>query len=182
MPKYIALLRGINVGGNNKISMPELKKAFENQSFTNVITYINSGNVIFDSNLDEPAIKSNCEALIESAFGLKITVGIISAAELRDALAHAPDWWNTDPESKHNAIFIIPPMTAEEVCVLVGDIKPEYEKAAYYGNVIFWSAPTATFSRARWSKMVHSKTVSGVITVRNANTTLKLAALTGETE
>lgn len=182
MTKYIALLLGINVGGNNKISMPELKKAFEEQGFTNVITYINSGNVIFDSDLDEASVKSDIEKLIESTFGLKIAVGIISGTELREALAHAPDWWNSDPDSKHNAIFVIPPMTAEEVFALVGEIKPEYEKQAYHGNVIFWSAPTATFSRAQWSKMAHHAAVRNTITARNANTALKLAALAGETE
>jgi len=182
MTGYIALLRGINVGGNNKISMPELKKAFEAQGFMNVVTYINSGNVIFDSCLDESAAQAACETLIESGFGLKIAVGIISAAELRDAIAHAPDWWNSDPESKHNAIFVIQPMTAETVCAQIGEIKPEYEKIAYHGKVIYWSAPFATFSRTRLTKIVHSKTINNSITVRNANTALKLAALTGETE
>jgi len=182
MTRYIALLRGINVGGNNKIAMPELKKAFEDQGFTNVATYINSGNVIFDSGLDESAAQSACEILVESGFGLKIAVGIISATELRDALAHAPDWWNSDPKSKHNAIFAIQPMTAETVCAQIGGIKPEYEKIAYYGKVIFWSAPIATFSRTRLTKIVHSKTINNWVTVRNSNTALKLAALAGETE
>lgn len=182
MTRYIALLRGINVGGNNKIAMPELKKAFEDQGFTNVFTYINSGNVIFDSGLDEPAVQSACETLVESGFGLKIAVGIISVIELHDALAHAPDWWNSDPKSKHNAIFVIPPMAAEAVCAQIGEIKPEYEKLAYHGKVIFWSAPIVTFSRTRLTKIVHSKTINNSITVRNANTALKLAALAGETE
>jgi len=179
MTKYIALLRGINVGGNNIIKMADLKVAFEQQGFQNVITYINSGNVLFDSELDETVAKSYCERLIESDFGLKIPVGIISASELRDALTHAPDWWNSDPQSKHNAIFVIPPMTAEAVCSQVGEIKPEYEKAAYHGKVIFWSAPLATFSHTRWSKVVQSKEAYNAITIRNANTTLKLAELSG---
>ncbi|MDR1992803.1 MAG: DUF1697 domain-containing protein [Nitrososphaerota archaeon] len=180
MQTYIALLRGINVGGNNKIAMPELKKAFEDHGFTNVSTYINSGNVIFNSDFDEPTVQSACEALIEFEFGLKITVGIISAEELRDALAHAPNWWNNDPESKHNAIFVIPPMTAQEVFAIVGEIKIEYEKQVYHGKVIFWSAQIATFSHTRWTKMVHHESIRNVVTVRNANTALKLAALTGE--
>ena len=179
MTKYIALLRGINVGGNNIIKMADLKAAFERQGFQNFFTYINSGNVLFDSELDETVVKSDCEGLIESGFGLKIPVGIISAAELRDALAHAPDWWNSDPQSKHNAIFVIPPMTAEAVCIQVGEIKPEYEKLAYHGKVLFWSAPIATFSRTRLTKIVQSKAAYNAITIRNANTALKLAELAG---
>lgn len=58
MGNYIALLRGINVGGKNKIAMPELKKMFEEIGYQNVVTYINSGNIVFSSNIDmEEAIK-----------------------------------------------------------------------------------------------------------------------------
>jgi len=73
-------------------------------------------------------------------------------------------------------------MTAEVVCAQIGEIKPEYEKIAYHGKVIFWSAPIATFSRTRLTKIVYSKTINNSITVRNANTALKLATLAGETE
>jgi uncharacterized protein (DUF1697 family) len=175
--EYISLLRGVNVGGNNKISMPELKTAFEKRGFENVVTYINSGNILFDSDLGLQEAKAVCENLIETGFGLKIAVGIITASHLADALGHAPGWWNSDADSRHNAIFVIPPATAEEVCLAVGGTKPEYEKVSCYGSVIFWSAPVKTFSRTRWSKIVQNKAVYNLITIRNANTTLKLAAL-----
>ena len=70
-------------------------------------------------------------------------------------------------------------MTAAEICAHVGTVKEEYEKAASYGNVIFWSAPMATFSRTRWSKISKDKTMYRAITVRNANTALKLSELAG---
>jgi uncharacterized protein (DUF1697 family) len=59
--RYIALLRGINVGGNNIIKMSELKTSFERQGFRDVVTYINSGNILFNSGLDEAAVKNDCE-------------------------------------------------------------------------------------------------------------------------
>ena len=180
MTKYIALLRGINVGGKNIIKMADLKAAFEKRGFKNISTYINSGNILFDSEMDESSIKTTCENLIAERFGLDIPVCVISAPELSDALAHAPDWWNSDPQSKHNAIFVIPPMTTEEICAQVGEIKPEYEKLAYHGKVLFWSAPIATFSRTRLTKIVQGKAAYNAITIRNANTTLKLAELAGE--
>ncbi|MDR1015522.1 MAG: DUF1697 domain-containing protein, partial [Coriobacteriales bacterium] len=117
------------------------------------------------------------EKLIETGFGLKIPVGIITADHLADALKHAPDWWNGDADSTHNAIFAIPPATAEEIFSSVGEAKPEYEKVYCYGSVIFWSASLKTYSRTRWSKIVQNKAVYNLITIRNANTTLKLAAL-----
>lgn len=177
MTRYIALLRGVNVGGNNKIAMRELKAAAQRQGFENVVTYINSGNILFDSDLDEATVKSACEELIKAEFGLNILVGVIAAAELTDAMNHAPDWWGSIPNSTHNAIFVILPMTATEVCALVGETKPEYEKTAYYGKVIFWSAPLATYSRTRWSKIVQNKAAYNAVTIRNANTAKKLAEL-----
>ena len=176
--KYIALLRGINVGGNNKINMKELKTGFESLGFTNVATYINSGNIIFGSEITSISeIKSVCEAMILQRFSLDITVNIISASDLLDALAHAPEWWSLDENSRHNAIFAIPPMTAEEACAAVGAAKPEYERIAYSGQIIFWSAPLLTFSRTRWSNVVGNKAVYNAITIRSANTTLKLAEM-----
>ena len=174
MIKYIALLRGINVGGKNQIAMPELKTAFEGQGFEKVVTYINSGNIIFESELSESAVKTVCEALIEKTFGLKIIICIITAAELADTLAHAPEWWNKETDAKNNAIFVIPPVTAVEICAEINNAKPEYEKIAFHGKVIFWTAPLATFSKTRLTKIVHKKEYNA-ITVRNANTTLNLS-------
>jgi len=55
-----------------------------------------------------------------------------------------------------STIFILPPITVDEVFKEVGAIKPEYEKVDHYGRVVFWSAPIKTFSRTRWSKVVGS--------------------------
>jgi uncharacterized protein (DUF1697 family) len=178
MAKYIALLRGINVGGKNTIKMTDLKNAFERQGFQSVTTYINSGNVLFDSDLEEADIKPACEGLIAENFGIDIPVCVISAADLTDALSHAPEWWSKTPDPRHDAFFVIPPMTAQQIITHIGQIKEEYECLAYYGRVIFWSAYMATFSRTRISKVIpKDKTIYFAITVRNANTAFKLAEL-----
>ena len=180
MAKYIALLRGINVGGKNIIKMSDLKAAFERQGFQSVITYINSGNVLFNSNLEETDIKSACENLIIESFGINVPVCVISAADLIDALSHAPDWWRKAPDSRHDAFFVIPPMTAQQIVSHIGQIKDEYEQLAYCDRVVFWSAPIATFSRTRISKIIpKDETMYRAITVRNANTAFRLAELAG---
>ena len=177
MVTYIALLRGINVGGKNRVIMVTLKECFERHGFTNVVTYLNSGNVIFASEeIDSLQLTKDCEKLIELEFDLKITVTIIPGTVLLAALEQMPEWWNTDKESKHNVIFVIPPTTTEEVIASVGEVKAQYEKVAYHEQVIFWSAPIKTFSRSRWSKIVGTKMYSR-ITIRNANTVNKLAEL-----
>ena len=174
---FIALLRGINVGGKNKLNMTELRAAFARRGFQEAETYINSGNVIFQSDLDENAVKTICEELIAEDFGLTIPVCVILAADLKETLSHAPEWWSKTPDTRHDAFFTLPPITAEEIYVHIGAVKEEYEKVSFHGSVIFWSAPMATYSRTRWSKLSKDKTMYHAITVRNANTVIKLSEL-----
>ena len=178
LERYIALLRGVNVGGKNKISMPALKIAFEEIGFSDVVTYINSGNVIFSSDIkNQSELRRICESAIANTFKLNIPVAVVSAKDLSDALKNAPDWWNTgNKEVYDNAIFVISPISAEEVFAEIGDAKPEYEKVSSYGNVIFWSASLNTFSKTRWSKIAGSS-VNNNVTIRNANTAKKLLEL-----
>lgn len=175
--KFIALLRGINVGGNNKVSMPELRQCFEEAGFKNVITYINSGNVIFETDTtNEATLVQICEQAIEERFGFRVVCAVISAVELRDALRHTPKWWGNDNTVKHNAIFVIAPKTTKDIMKEVGEAKPEYENVEAHGPIIFWSAPVETFNRTRYSKIVGTKAYQS-ITIRNANTTKKLLEL-----
>ena len=177
--RYIALLRGINVGGNNKVPMSALKAAFEEEGFVSVSTYINSGNILFESPMDAAAVQVACEALIERRFQMSVRVGVVGAGEWAEAIASAPAWWGSEPDATHNALFVIPPMTAAEAIALVGEARPEYEKLAFHGNVIFWTASRKGYSRTRWSKIVFNKPVYQAITIRNANTARKLAELAG---
>ena len=182
MERYIALLRGINVGGDNKISMSRLKEAFKEHGFEDVITYINSGNLIFSSRNsleNEITLKKQCEEILLHTFKLAIPVAIFSVVDFSDALHHAPLWWDSDKNSKHNAIFVIPPTTTQDIIEQGGLTPSEYEQVGCYGQVIFWSAPLKTFSRTRLSKFV-SKNGYGNITIRNANTTKKLLQLVVE--
>lgn len=175
--KYIALLRGINVGGKNQVAMHDLKNCFENAGFLNTRTYNNSGNVIFDSEDQNINNLSNyCMDILKKKFDFPIGFALIDVQTLKETLEHAPDWWGDDPNSKHNAIFVIQPATAEEIIADAGKIKPEYEQLFAYKGMIFWSAPLKTFSRTRWSKIVGTKSYHS-ITIRNANTTKKLLEL-----
>jgi uncharacterized protein (DUF1697 family) len=180
--KYIALLRGVNVGGNNKVSMKNLKHCFEKEGFHNVSTYINSGNVIFEHDMTNiELLTERCEEILEKEFGFPIRLSVIDAPSLIDMMKHAPEWWGDDPESKHNAIFVIPPAVPDEIIAEVGAAKPEYEKISAYRNLIFWSAPIKTFSRTRWLKIVGLRAYQDV-TIRNANTAKKLLEFLREQE
>lgn len=175
--RYIALLRGINVGGNNKVPMGELKQSFLNEGFTHVLTYINSGNVLFETaESDQSKLTASIEAMLEKTFGFPIRTTVISAVNLEAALLRAPAWWGSDPAARHNALFVIPPATPQEILNQVGEIRPEYEHIAFSGQIIFWSAAIETIGRTRWAKIVGTKPYQSV-TIRNANTTRKLLEL-----
>lgn len=139
MKRYIALLRGINISGKNKIAMSELKKCFIELGFSDVTTYLNSGNVIFSSTIDDKNMLSNkIKSMIKDRFDLDIPVFIVLQEELKELLNNAPDWWGDDnKEIYDNLIFIMPPLSCEEVYDEIGNPKAEYEKVHSYRNVIF---------------------------------------------
>lgn len=181
MEKYIALLRGINIGGKNKVAMPLLKAAFEDMGFLDVSTYINSGNVLFASDNDIDEISTRCKTMMKEKFMIDVPILIISLKELSDALDNAPKWWDLSSKEEviHQIIFLIPPVSIMEVYKAVGEAKPEYEKVSYYENVIFWSAPRATLSKTRWYKIA-SSSVNNNVTIRNASTAKKLRLLANQ--
>ena len=111
MKRLIALLRGINISGKNKVPMSELKQGFESLDYKDVKTYLNSGNVIFSSDeADMIRITSRIEEMIKNQFSLDIPVFVISKEDLEDILHHAPEWWeNESKEIYDNLIFIMPP-------------------------------------------------------------------------
>ena len=121
--KYIALLRGINISGKNKISMSELKLELEKNNYQNVSTYLNSGNVIFESDIDnKESIMKDIYKIIKNKFNLEIPVFIMTSLELEDILSHNPDWWGTDDKEIYdNLIFIIPPTKYEEIYQTIGE-------------------------------------------------------------
>lgn len=90
MTVYIALLRGINVGGKNIIKMAELKKLFESIGLYEVKTYIQSGNVLFKSNEEEEALRNQIEHKIKEIFGFPVAVVLRTAEELEQIIGSLP--------------------------------------------------------------------------------------------
>jgi uncharacterized protein (DUF1697 family) len=175
--RYAVLLRGVNFGGRNTVSMATLKTACEGAGFGNVKTYINSGNIMLDSDLSEDEIAAACRALIEREFDLAIPVAVVSRGELREALSNAPKWWCDEPEAVHNAVFVVPPANPQIIFQQILDAKYETEKVALHGKVIFWTAPRENHYKTGCAKVIYGKAVSDSVTIRNANTTKKLAEL-----
>ena len=179
MKRYIALLRGINISGKNKIAMADLKKGFEGLSFQDVKTYLNSGNVIFsEEERDTGMMAERIGKMIKERFGLDIPVFVTERETLRDILDHAHAWWgNGKKEIYDNLIFILPPTTFFEVYERIGEPKEGLEKIMNYRDVIFWSFDLKHYQKTNWWPRTASPDIGMKLTIRTANTVRKIITI-----
>lgn len=173
---YVALLRGINVGGNNKVEMKRLKAVFEQAGMMNVITYINSGNVIFRSDQkDEKKLTGMLEKAIETEFGFYVKVLIRSKATM-DAIAGVlPDAWVNDMVTKTDILFLWEGYDNPDTVKLL-TIKPDIDRIIYVPGAILWSVDRANVTKSGLVKIIGTDLYRH-ITVRNCNTFRKLMTL-----
>lgn len=179
MKRYIAFLRGINISGKNKVPMAELKQGFESLNYTEVKTYLNSGNVIFSSEeADIIKTTSQIEGMIKNQFRLDIPVFVISKEELEDILYHAPDWWGDEnKEIYDNLIFIMSPATFKDVYDEIGEPKEGLEKIEEYKETVFWSFSRKEYQKTNWWSKTASANISSKLTIRTANTVRKVVGM-----
>lgn len=175
--KYIVLLRGINISGKNKISMAELKSELD-KNYQNVLTYLNSGNVILNSDEDKEYIMNDIYSVIKNKFNLDIPVFVITMNELENILNNSPKWWGTsNKETYDNLIFIIPPTKYEEVYNVIGEPKADIEQIMEYSNSIFWTFDLKNYRKSTWWVKTASTSIKDKITIRTANTIKKILEL-----
>lgn len=175
MKRYIAFLRGVNVSGKNKVAMAELKKCFEGLGFEDVKSYLNSGNVIFSSENDNPKdFTYIIKTMILNKFDIDIPIFIISKEDLEDILRNAPDWWDSgNKEIYDNLILIIPPTEFTDVFNEIGEPKEDLEKIANYKEAVFWSFSRKNYQKTNWWSKTASSRISTNLTIRTANTVKK---------
>lgn len=178
MVKYIALLRGINVGGNNIIKMQDLKIAFEKMGFQFVKTYIQSGNVLFQTDItDIPKIELTIEKELSKKFNYEAKVLVRSEKEMESIISHFPKIFD-NPDWKHNVIFITGTLDHKDILKQF-EIKKDIEEMSYYKGVLYWSAMMERISSSTMLKLSSRKEYKQM-TVRNINTTKKILALMKE--
>ena len=179
MKRYMALLRGINISGKNKVVMAELKKEFESLKFEDVKTYLNSGNVIFSSREENSEkITKQIEEMLKKNYDFKIPVFVLEQEKLKDILEHAPIWWGSDDKMIYdNLIFMIPPITFKEVFEEIGEAKEDLEKIQNYNDVIFWSFSRKDYQKTNWWSQTAKTNVSKKLTIRTANTVRKIVSM-----
>ena len=173
--KYVALLRGINVGGNSLIKMSELKIAFEKLSFENVITYINSGNVIFESD-DSPAkIKSDIEKSLIKNFKLEIKIMLRSHKEIKNTLNNVPSDWKNKKDLRCYIAFVRDPSTPADV-ISETTLREGIDAIKEGPGVVYMTTKLSGITKSGFSKLA-SKKIYKEITIRNYTTAEKLLSL-----
>ena len=173
---YVALLRGINVGGNNLIKMSALREAFEALGFAGVRTYIASGNVVFDAKGTKAALTTKIETALSKTFGYESKLVVVSATDLALAVSEAPKGFGQEPSKyRYDVIFTKPPVTPKAVMPHV-EMTPGVDDVAMGKHALYFRRLIAQATRSKLSKIA-AKSVYRDLTVRNWNTTIKLLAL-----
>ena len=152
---YVALLRGINVGGKNMLSMKSLAASFERAGFQDVTTYINSGNVLFRARgaRDPRRIERKIDRMLHARVRPSDQDCVVrSHAEMARLVKTISATWKPDARWRHNVIFPRHPIDSKDV--LVGlDFKPDLERVVYCPGTLLWSARIDALTRSAMLKL-----------------------------
>lgn len=173
---YLALLRGINVGGNNIIKMSALKECFEEMGLNDVQTFIQSGNVIFSSSMSETTLCARIEKALSKTFNYKANVVLLSEREFIKTIASAPKSFGQEPTRyRYDVLFLKKPLTAKQAIKDV-PLKEGVDAIHAGAGALFFTRQIKDITKSRMNKIV-ALPVYKQLTIRNWNTTTKLHTL-----
>jgi uncharacterized protein (DUF1697 family) len=178
MTRYVALLRGINVGGQNPIKMADLRACFEQHGFDDVTTYIQSGNVLFDSTGSSVVLTDRIERMLTETFDLEATVVIRSRRQMRAIVEGAPTGFGTDPGTYRSDVVFLKPLVTAHAALAQVPTREGVDRAWAGPGVLYLDRLVARASQSRLSKIV-STPLYRSMTIRNWNTTTELLRLLG---
>jgi uncharacterized protein (DUF1697 family) len=168
MKKYIAFLRGINVG-NIRIKMPDLKTAFGKMSFQNVATYLQTGNVVFESDKNISEIKVILEKGLSETFHYQAFVLLYEFDVLDEIVAKYP--FQKDENNHAYVIFVESESVFEELATIAESVEEEISKG---NTVLYWKVPKGESLTTPFSKITAKVKYKSTTTVRNINTLEKM--------
>jgi uncharacterized protein (DUF1697 family) len=176
---YVALLRGINVGGNAKVEMAKLKTLFESLGCKDVSTYINSGNVIFRDSRKPVALIEIIEKAIKDTFGFDVRVIIRVKDEINKLCKVIPLSWTNDDKQKTDVMLLWNEINDIEIIDKIS-INPEIENVLYFDGALVWNIDRKNVTKGGGVKIIKTDLYKHM-TVRNINTIRKLNDLMNKT-
>ena len=173
---YVALLRSVNVGGNNRVEMAKLKRTFERLGFGDVQTFIASGNVIFRSDeVNQALLVKKIESAIEADFRVRIKVLLRDLKSMGKLVKAIPAAWVNDKEMKCDVMFLWKEIDNKKVLKQL-PFDPTLEDVKYVPGAVLWRIDRDKASKSRMYRIVGTR-LHQQMTVRNPNTVRKLYAL-----
>ena len=174
MTAYVALLRGINVGGNNKIDMAQLRASCESLGYTDVSTYINSGNVLFKTRIqDEARIARTIKSVIKKDFGLTIPTVVRTRETIQKLTAGIPSTWTNDADTKSDVFFLFDGYDSPKSKALLPTLK-SVDTVKYTQRALIWHIKKKDYTKSALHDVIGTELYRNS-TVRNVNTVRTLA-------
>jgi uncharacterized protein (DUF1697 family) len=174
--RYVALLRGINVGGRNRVAMADLREAFEAAGYGAVRTYIQSGNVLFETDTPRSSVERRIEATLERRFGVPLVVMVRSHAQLRAVVTKAPAGFGESPDTHHDDVIFLKRSLPARRAMGVVDLRDGVDMAWPATGAIYFSRLSARRAQSRMSRIVGTPEYKQM-TIRSWTTTTKLLHL-----
>lgn len=171
--KYIALLRGINVGKTKRIDMKQLKLIFENIGYTGVSTYINSGNIIFESPENIKSINDEITSKLSDNFGYPVPLLIKTSRDLKSIVKKIPSSWLNDDIQRTDVAFLFSEIDSDKVINEL-PVRKEFIDVRYVKGAIFWNLKRENYNKSHLNKIISHKFYQ-YMTIRNINTVRYLA-------
>lgn len=183
MKTYIALLRGINVSGQKKIKMLDLKRAFLDLGYTHITTYLQSGNVVFqtDENANEQALERQIKKQLQDVFGYDIPVIVLSHEDLKQAAHLNPHLYQTDVTIDMLYIAFLSEKPTLEHADLLRSYEKEVEQISI-GEKVVYMLYRNSYGRAKITNNFIEKKLCVRATTRNWKTVSKLIELSSSKE
>lgn len=175
LTRYVALLRGINVGGNCRVEMRQLQALCESLGYADVMTYINSGNVIFSSSKTAPAILRELEPALEKTFTFHIPTILRTKQELQTIVDEVSKKWVNDSEQKTDVLFLWPTYNNKKTLNLIAQ-NPKADELRYVPGAIIWHIDRGNYTQSKMRDFIGT-VVYKHMTARNINTVRKLVVL-----
>ncbi len=187
--EYVALLRGINVGGTNKVVMSELREQIAAEGFTNVRTYINSGNLLFEadaeveteveteSNTSHEDVAQTVEDLLARRYDFPIRLALLTAQDYAAELRNLPDWWHGEV-ARRDALFYTRGLDRDHVRERIEAMELGDEAVHFGQHAVFWAKfDEKTFLKTAYHKRLLREDFYRQVTIRSGSTVGKIAAM-----
>ena len=177
--EYVALLRGINVGGNNKVVMSELREQVAAVGFGHVRTYINSGNLLFEAEdqASREDVAQTVEDILARHYDFPIRLALLTAQDYLAQLAELPDWWHGEV-ARRDALFYTRGLDRSHVRERIEAMELGDEAVHFGEHAVFWGKfDEKSFLKTAYHKRLLREDFYRQVTIRSGSTVEKIASM-----